>query len=201
MGDLKEALNIDVPTLIISILVIIGALKVVVELVKWFINQFGIEFKHVRKKNEEHDLLVKTIGRVDELEIVQKHSVEEFREYDSALKKDIEKISGAIDKLFKKIDCMEEKSDATERASLKDRIATLYRKYSVDKSWTKMERESFNGLIRDYEAHGGKNSFVHDICEPESFTWEVTDEDDDGVDKKQSNSTQPQITRIDWDKR
>lgn len=188
MGDLKEVLNIDVPTLIISILVVIGGLKVVIELIKWFVNQFGIELKSVRKKNEEHDLLIKTIGRVDELETVQKHSVEEFREYDNVLKNDIGKISEAIQVLDKKIDCMERKSDATERASLKERIATLYRKYSTDKCWTAMERESFNGLIRDYEAHGGKNSFVHDICEPESFTWKVTDE---GENKKSIGKEEP----------
>ena len=39
-----------------------------------------------------------------------------------------------------------------------------------------MEREAFNDLISDYEAHGGQNSFVHSICEPESQTWNVIDE-------------------------
>ena len=62
MGDLKEALSIDLPTLLVSVLVVVGGLKVIIELIKWFINQFGIEFKSVRKKNEEHDLLYKTDG-------------------------------------------------------------------------------------------------------------------------------------------
>lgn len=177
MGDLKEALSIDLPTLLVSILVVVGGLKVIIELIKWFINQFGIEFKSVRKKNEEHDLLYKTMGRMDELEDIQKKTSENFKKYDDILRSDIEKIRESIDNLTNKIVDMEQKSDATERASLKDRIATLYRKYSTDKCWSDMERESFNGLIRDYEAHGGKNSFVHDICEPESFTWKVTDED------------------------
>lgn len=31
-----------------------------------------------------------------------------------------------------------------------------------------MEKEAFEDLIADYEAHGGENSFVHSICKPES---------------------------------
>ena len=195
MGDLKEALSIDLPTLLVSILVVVGGLKVIIELIKWFINQFGIEFKSVRKKNEEHDLLYKTMGRMDELESIQKKTTEDFKKYDDVLRSDVEKIRESIDNLTKKIMDMEQKSDATERASLKDRIATLYRKYSTDKSWTDMERESFNGLIRDYEAHGGKNSFVHDICEPESFTWKVTDEDRN-IKKSNDADRSPKIWQV-----
>lgn len=183
MENVKAIFDIDFPTFIIWILIIIGGVKVVIESIKWVVGQFGIEFKHVRKRNEEHDLLMKTTGRINELENLQKKAVEESKKYDDVLRNDIEKIYESINNLTNKILDMEQKSDATERASLKDRIATLYRKYSTDKSWTEMERESFNGLIRDYEAHGGKNSFVHDICEPESFTWKVID----GEEEKKTN--------------
>lgn len=70
---------------------------------------------------------------------------------------------------------MQEKADATERARLKDRISQSYRYYHEVKKWNLMEKEAFEDLIHDYEAHGGKNSFVHTICEPESCKWEITD--------------------------
>ena len=70
---------------------------------------------------------------------------------------------------------MEKKTDDSERAKLKDRIAQAYRKHHESGEWTRMDKEAYEGLIRDYEAHGGKNSFVHDICEPESFTWKIID--------------------------
>jgi len=64
---------------------------------------------------------------------------------------------------------MQKKSDASERARLKDRIGQAYRNYHERGSWSEMEKESFEGLIYDYEQHGGENSFIHSICEPESF--------------------------------
>ena len=38
-----------------------------------------------------------------------------------------------------------------------------------------MEREALEGLIEQYEAHGGKNSFVHSVVEPEMQIWKVID--------------------------
>jgi len=179
MSELKEALNIDLPTLLLSILIVVGGLKVVIESVKWFIGQFGIEFKRVRKRNEEHDLLIKTIGRLDEVEKSQTNMIEESKNHNSALKADIDKLTMAMARLNEKFDSMIDKTNATKRADLKDKIAQRYRKYSVDKQWTAMEKEAFIGLIRDYEEHGGENSFVHTICEPESYTWVVVDNDAD----------------------
>jgi len=179
MDEVKEVLTLDWRAVLIGIVAIAAFFKVAVDFIKWLVKQFGIEFKSDREKREQHDLLMKTINRMDEMEKIHEHTSKEARHYDERLKDSIDNITKAIDRLSKKVDRMEEKSDATERADLKDRIAQRYRKYTVERQWTSMEKESFMGLIRDYEAHGGKNSFVHDICEPESFTWLVVDEDAD----------------------
>lgn len=177
MNEVKALTQLDWRTVLIGVVVVAAFVKVSIEFIKWLVKQFGIEFKHDREKREEHDLLLKTIGRIDELEDTQRHISEESRKYDDALKDDIKNLTIAINLLSEKVDHMSDKSDATERADLKDRIAQRYRKYTVEKQWTKMEKESFMGLIRDYEAHGGENSFVHTVCEPESYTWVVTDEE------------------------
>ena len=39
--------------------------------------------------------------------------------------------------------------------------------------WNRMEKESFEGLIKDYEEYGGKNSFVHETSEKEYPTWKL----------------------------
>ena len=57
----------------------------------------------------------------------------------------------------------------------KDRISQSYRYYHAKGQWNSMEKEAFDGLIRDYESHGGENSFVHSVCEPESCTWKIVD--------------------------
>ena len=179
MDEAKEFFNMDWEIVMLGIVATAAFFKVAVDFIKWVIKQFGIEFKADRERREEHELLVNTIAKVNELENNQKTVAENSKKYDKALKQDVENLTQAIDTLTKKVDDMAEKSDATDRANLKDKIAQRYRKYTVEKQWTKMEKESFNDLIRDYEVHGGKNSFVHTVCEPESFTWLVVDEDTD----------------------
>lgn len=85
-------------------------------------------------------------------------------------------IKDIVNNLVVTIQDMQEKSDSKDRAKLKDRISQSYRFYHKEQKWTSMDKESFNDLIRSYEAAGGKNSFVHSTCEPESETWEVIDE-------------------------
>ena len=168
MNAAKELVELDWRTVIIGIVVIAAFIKVVVDFIHWLTKQFGIELKGDRIKKEEHDLLMRTISRMDKMEKTQNEANESVRAHFVSL-------TSAIDKLSTKVNEMAEKSDATERADLKDRIAQRYQKYSATCKWTQMEKESFLGLIEDYEAHGGKNSFVHSICEPECYKWTVTD--------------------------
>ena len=88
----------------------------------------------------------------------------------------LDRIGDKVDLLSKEINDMQEKNDSKDRAKLKDRIAQSYRYYHKEQKWTSMDKESFNDLIRSYEASGGKNSFVHSTCEPESETWEIINE-------------------------
>ena len=176
MDEIKEVLTLDWKTVALGIVVAAAFLKVAVEFVIWITKQFGIELRRDREKKNEHDLLVKNSERIDKLEKEQEKLANDTRKYDKEIMNNVESLSVAIKELTDKVQAMSDKQDATEQANLKDRIAQHYRKYTVEKQWTEMERESFMGLIRDYEAHGGSNSFVHKICEPESFTWKVIDE-------------------------
>lgn len=72
----------------------------------------------------------------------------------------------------------EEKYNQRVRAELKDKIGQAYRKCHKCKGWTKIEKESLNGLTKEYESHGGFNSFVHDTVVPESYTWDLLEKDD-----------------------
>lgn len=36
-----------------------------------------------------------------------------------------------------------------------------------------MEKEIMDDLIGGYEAAGGKNLFVHDTVQPESYQWKI----------------------------
>lgn len=175
MEAIQGLTEINYVQLFMSILAVLAGLKGVCVIIEWFITELGIETKWMRKKREEHELLVKTANRLCELEQKEKNDVEQSIRHDNLIKDDVAKVVKTLDIIIEKLDTMEKKNDESERAKLKDRIAQAYRKHHETGKWTKMDKEAYEGLIRDYECHGGKNSFVHDTCEPESFTWTLID--------------------------
>lgn len=168
--------QIDFPSLLIGLFLTVEALKWCTNVLEWCSRKCGIEFRWLRKRNEDHELLLSTTKRLALLENQRSIDVKESIRHDKAIKEDLSKVASVVDQIIDKLDLMEAKHDASELAKLKDRIAQAYRKYHETGKWTRMDKESYDGLIKDYEAHGGSNSFVHTICEPESYTWEIVDE-------------------------
>lgn len=170
MKELTEVLTkINFVQLILWIVVILVAIKFLWELIGWMSDKFGIELKSTREKKEKYKLLTDTVNGLAQLKKEVDKDEAETQSVADAIANLSTEIKGIVDRLDK----MEEKNDNTERARLKDRIAQSYRVYHDKGCWTEMERESFYELIRDYESHKGDNSFVHTICEPESFTWKI----------------------------
>lgn len=140
------------------------------------------------EKKRRNDKILDTYEQKHQ-ELVDKHNedISKASERDQELKESIQAISQKIDVLStmmvelqqnndERFNAMSEKNDISERAKLKDRIAQSYRYHHEHQEWTRMDQEAFRGLIADYENHGGENSFVHDICEPESYTWKLLDD-------------------------
>ena len=67
---------------------------------------------------------------------------------------------------------MEEKR-STKRAEIKSAIGSLYRECRQKGEWDFTQEDTLNDLIREYEANGGNNSFVHENVIPESYTWKL----------------------------
>lgn len=175
MNDIAKLFELDFSSTFLSVFIIIIGMKAIISALEWLFNKCGIEFKWMRKKNDDHDLLINTSDKILHLERQREVDVTESILHDQAIRDDLTKVSDAVNKISQKLDEMESKNDLSEMARLKDRIAQSYRYYSSAKQWTKMEEEAFRELIMDYESHGGKNSFVHTICEPESYTWKTID--------------------------
>lgn len=96
-------------------------------------------------------------------------------------------ITNQIDKIERdKAKEMEEKR-STKRAEIKHTIGTLYRECHQKNEWDYMQEDTLRDLIKEYEANGGDNSFVHDKVIPESYTWElITKEMYDEMDKSKN---------------
>lgn len=129
---------------------------------EYFIEKTGITTKRKIRETATAEM----ITRHDE-------DIVKLRECDKNIEESVRQIAITVENLNCKIDRMQDKIDSGKRAQLKDRIGECYRQYHERGSWTAMEREAFNDLVKSYEHHGGTNSFVHDICLPESYTWKV----------------------------
>ncbi|MDL2301472.1 hypothetical protein LJC58_03860 [Lachnospiraceae bacterium OttesenSCG-928-D06] len=175
MDAINEMLKLNFSSTLLSVFIVLTGFKSILTLLEWTVQKTGIEFKWVQKKNNERTLLEKTAKRITALEEQREIDVRESIKHDKAIREDLIKVSDTVDSISSKLDDMKIKNDASERAKLKDLIAQSYRKYSEKKKWSRMEQEAFRGLIMDYELHGGNNSFVHQICEPESYTWTIID--------------------------
>lgn len=140
---------------VLSIFISLFALREGWTLFSWFLEVLGVQTKWSLQKKNDRSMLLRHEDKLN------------------TISSDVHTTKDKINLLWQMILDMQDKADATERARLKDRISQAYRLYHEKYEWTYMEKEAFEDLIRDYEAHGGKNSFVHEICEPESNLWKV----------------------------
>lgn len=178
MDAILDLLNkVDLPNWFVSTGYLCLAIISIAKIIEGIGNVFDKPVKWAKKQTKDHELIELTAKRLEELDARQKQDTKQSIKHDEMMREDISKLATLIQTVIDKQDAMEKKNDESTRAKLKEKLATLYRKYHVAKKWTKMEKEAYDGLIKDYEQHGGTNSFVHDICQPESFTWEIVDDD------------------------
>lgn len=176
MGAAEKALEIDWWYVLLGIIILITLGKIIWDAIERI-------YKAVKKKilgDKENDDAKDDLKDLEEKFNEHENCYTELSNNVNALSNELkvtkDEFMKAIDNLSKQMTSMSEKTDETVRARLKDRIAQSYRHYHEKQEWTSMDKEAFLGLIEDYERHGGKNSFVHSICEPELYTWKVIDE-------------------------
>lgn len=176
MGDVNALANLDIPYILIGLVLILVVIVFVWKNLDWLKEKIGFELKSNREKQEDHDAILRDhdilLEAIHKIGDVQKDS----EEGDRKLAKSIDTLTDKVDALALQLDKMQEKADANNRSDLKDKIATLYRKYHNEQKWTEMEKETFSDLIKSYEDAGGVNSFVHTKCLPEMYTWEIIED-------------------------
>ena len=184
MEPIKELFNLDLPTLITSLFLIMAAIIAIYEIVGKFSDIIGKPVKWVREKNKDHKLLIETANSLQQLKSDHEESVKQSIEHDRVIRESVSSLAEKVDALSASMDKMKKVQDRDKLAEYKDRIGQSYRYYAARKYseedpvpyWNKMEQNALNDLIRRYEKHGGENSFVHAIVEPESQKWKVIDE-------------------------
>lgn len=189
MDEILALIETDFSSVFLSVFVILIGVKAIVSLFEWIINKFGLETKWIRKKREEHDLLIQTsqnlMAAQSEIKQFAENRVhdreqsfriqKELIDAQSDLAKSIDVISNKLDEMQRQTDRRfiesEQKNNKRIRAELKDKISQSYSHYHAVGEINDMEFEALNDLIEEYESAGGKNSFVHTIVQPEMYTW------------------------------
>jgi len=104
MGSIEELININYSSLFVAIFTILIGIKAIVSIFEWFISKLGLETKWMRKKREDHELLIQTAQNLTELQ--QKHIEDVLRsdQRDKEICDDIKKLTDMF--IDKEIDDM-----------------------------------------------------------------------------------------------
>ena len=181
MEILEQLINIDYSSFIFTCFVIMSGFISGYTIIGKVSEIIGKPVKWVREKQKDHKLLIDTIESLKELYTVHEESVKQSIRHDEMIKDTVKELSEKVELLSKDMKDMKDTRDSDKLAEYKNKIGESYRlynerKYSEDNPipyWNHIEKESLEGLIKQYEFHGGKNSFVHSIVEPEIQKWKV----------------------------
>lgn len=90
MSDLINLQNINLFSFLTDAVVIIICFKTVSSLIEWIFTKCGLEFKWMRRKREDHDLLVATVQNLEALQKRHESDVEQSIKHDKAIKNDLD---------------------------------------------------------------------------------------------------------------
>lgn len=152
-------------------------------------------YNRKKKKEELYQLILQTKQITDEYCQNRINDRNQSLKIQEQLTKSIQEINDKLDKMKydtdmrflenqKQLQETREKTDKRTRAEMKDKISRAYRYYHAKKTWNYMEKEALLDLIEEYEAAGGKNSFVHSVVVPEMCLWEEITEFEGDVHEK-----------------
>lgn len=163
MNAIENLSEVNYFLLILGFFAVLFAVKEVIEILSYFKKKLGVKFGFEDDK-----------GRIEKrIETLEKHDNWQYGE--------LTKISEMVEHIREEVTLMRTQRDGDKLAEYKDKVGQSYRYYKQRKYsdkepipyWNHMEKEALEGLIAQYEAHGGKNSFVHSVVEPEMQTWKV----------------------------
>lgn len=93
MSTVENLNNVEWFYVFVGIVTFFVALKYIIELVKWFLNLFGIETKNMKQKREEHELLMKTSENLAKLQEKHNSDNSECVKHDEEIRSDLKRLT------------------------------------------------------------------------------------------------------------
>ena len=174
MDTIKQLTELDYKTLIIGIAVVAGSFKIVCNFFSWFVSYLGLETKKMRKKREDHELLITTTKNLELLQSKQNEDVRQSIVHDKRIKDDLKNVTDKVNEIAEILSKMQKADNVTEMKKLK--LVVYYNKYKNSDGWDSMDKEVFWDLFDDYEARGG-DGFIHSKVEPVMRELKVIDKE------------------------
>ena len=96
MDSIANLITIDYSSLFIATFTVLLGIKAIVSIFEWIISKLGLETKWMRKRREEHELLVKTSQGLTELQKRHEKDMEKSDIRDEKISNDIDKLTEMI---------------------------------------------------------------------------------------------------------
>lgn len=168
---------------IVDVIVTIGLFALIIGIAFSQRKNIKCALENWRKKRNFEDTIIESINglkendkrlqnNIDKVWKTMESAQETSREIRGEMYDDIKGISTGLKTVTNKLDDIEKKNDLSKQAELKEKIEKLYRECHANMVCTDTALETLKDLIDDYERHGGKNSFVHSLVQPEMYTWD-----------------------------
>jgi len=93
MNEITELTKIDFSYVFIAVFVILIGVKLIVSLFEWVVDKLGLETKWMRKRREEHNLLLQTSQNLIELQEHHKKDMERSDQRDEEISCDIKNLT------------------------------------------------------------------------------------------------------------
>ena len=165
MQEITELTKINFSSMFTTVFIVLIGIKAIVSLLEWVIEKLGLETKWLKKKREDHSLLIQTSQKLSELQERHDKSVKESIRHDELIKADLSVLTSTVNGIADTLNRMQEKDNETKLKELKGSLIRYYNKYKDMGEWSRLEKDAFWDLFDDYEKRGG-DGFIHSIVEP-----------------------------------
>ncbi len=136
MDAITELTILDFSSTFISVFIILIGIKAIVSLFEWFVEKLGLETKWMKRKREDHELLIKTSQNLLELQNRHNDDMCKSDRHDAEIQKDLKELKSLF--LSKEIDDI--------RWEILDFSSAIVNK-------RKYNREAYNHIFRQYEKY------------------------------------------------
>ena len=172
----KDLYNLLTTVRVVDVIATLALLAIIVGVFVTQRKKIRDVLEHWRKKRNFEDTVMTSINGLKENDRQMRERIDEVwntMETARDTSKEIrEEMYSVIKQISVKLDGMEKKNNLSKQAEIKSRIEKLYRECHANKVCTDTAFETLKDLIADYERHGGRNSFVHSLVQPEMYMWD-----------------------------